>query len=99
MGNVPMQHLFDRRLFHKVIAALEPQPQDEPGEQAAELAERLPPYDICFNGVADPDLSADFLEDVRTLSAALTRPVLNPVARIAATRRDRVPDLLAGIPA
>ena len=98
MGNVPMRHLFDRRLFHKVIVALEPQAQDEPGEQAAELAERLPPYDICFNGVGDPDLSAEFLGDVRDLSAALTRPVLNPIDRVARTRRDLVPDLLAGIP-
>jgi hypothetical protein len=98
MGNVPMRHLFDRRLFHKVIVALEPQGQDEPGEQAAELAERLPPYDICFNGVGDADLSADFLDDVRDLSAALTCPVLNPIDRVARTRRDRAPDLLAGIP-
>jgi hypothetical protein len=99
IGNVPMRHLFDRRLFHKVIVALEEQAPDEAGEQAAQLADRLPPYDICFNGVGDADLSADFLDDVRDLSAALTRPVLNPIERIARTRRDRVPDLLAGIPA
>src|SRR3954462_10625801 len=98
IGNVPMRHLFDRRLFHKVIVALEEQAPDEPGEQAAELADRLPPYDICFNGIGDPDLSADFLDDVRDLSAALTRPVLNPIDRVARTRRDRIPDLLAGIP-
>jgi hypothetical protein len=97
-GNVPMRHLFDRRLFHKVIVALEPQHEGEQAEQAAELASRLPPYDICFNGVGDADLSADFLDDVRDLSAALTCPVLNPIDRIARTRRDRVPDLLAGIP-
>ena len=98
MGNVPMRHLFDRRLFHKVIVALEPQAENAQGESAAALADRLPPYDVCFNGVADPDLSADFLGDVRDLSAALARPVLNPIDRILRTRRDRIPALLAGIP-
>jgi hypothetical protein len=96
-GNVPMRHLFDRRLFHKVVVALEPE-DEPPGEPAAELAARLPPYDICFNAVADPDLAASFLDDIGALIAVLDRPVLNPLPRVAATRRDLAPDLLAGIP-
>jgi len=95
-GNVPMRHLFDRRLFHKVVLALEPEDQP-PGEPAAELAARLPPYDVCFNAVADPDLAASFLDDMQALIDALDRPVLNPLARIAATRRDLAPALHAGI--
>jgi hypothetical protein len=92
-----MRHLFDRRLFHKVVVALEPEDQP-PGEPAIELAARLPPYDVCFNAVADPDLAASFLGDVTALIGVLDRPVLNPLERVAAARRDLAPDLFAGVP-
>lgn len=94
--NVPTYYLIDSRLFDLVIVHLLP-----PGEEgAAEAArtDRLPPFDIAFNVVGDADRGTPFIDQAAALCRGLACPVLNPPERIAPTRRDRLPQLLADIP-
>jgi tetratricopeptide (TPR) repeat protein len=60
-------------------------------------AAALPPYDIVFNAIADPDRSGPADAPLAAFLASSQAPALNDPARIAATRRDRLPALLAGI--
>jgi len=85
-GNTPFKYLLPRSGFTRIdwfIAFAD-----------ADQAARLPPYDVVFNLVGD----ADYAGPTEAASAAFLltcdRAVLNPPARVAATRRDRLPDLL-----
>ncbi len=85
-GNVPLEHLLPGRDFTRIWWFIG---QDRPAD--------LPPFDAVFNGVGDPDMAdaagpalALFLQDCRL-------PVFNRPDRIALTRRDLLPQLLAGI--
>ena len=58
--------------------------------------ETLPPYDVAFNAVGNADLMADSSDRITRLHQR--RPLLNPPAAVAATRRDLMPELLEDIP-
>ncbi len=88
-GNTPYRHLAPRDRFTRIewfIAFAEP-------DQAA----RLPAYDLVFNLVGDPDYAGRTAAATAEFLAGCDRPVLNPPAQVAATRRDRLPALLAGV--
>ncbi len=57
----------------------------------------LPPCDIVFNAVSDPDRGARFLDRVETYCRERGCPILNPPGRIPATRRDRIAARLGDI--
>ena len=57
----------------------------------------LPPYDVVFNIIGDPDLSGPTEAPVASFLQACGRPVLNDPARVAATRRDWIAGLLGDI--
>ena len=61
--------------------------------QAAEL----PPYDVVFNIIGDPDLSGPTDAAVEAFVATCGHTVLNDPAKVARTRRDRIPALLGDI--
>lgn len=61
--------------------------------QAAEL----PPYDVVFNIVGDPDLAGRAAAPIAAFVAQCERPVLNDPAKVARTRRDRLPVLLGEV--
>ena len=89
IGNVPIKHLMPERRYTQIRCFV-----DYASE--ADIA-ALPAHDVVFNAIGDPDVIDT--DDVR-LTSLLQRtrhPVLNPPARIARTRRDRLPALLAGI--
>ncbi len=92
--NLPTRALFDRRRFETIAVHLLPPGAGEAGP--SELLERLPPYDIAFNAIADPDRGAAFLAVAAGLR--LGRPLLNPPKRVLGTRRDLSPLLFADIP-
>jgi len=57
----------------------------------------LPDYDVVFNAIADPDLTARTAPNVAAFLQTCARPVLNPPDRISRTSRDQTARLLAGI--
>ena len=93
--NTATRFLFDRERFETIavnlLASDDSDDDDLPG------ASPLPPCDIVFNAVSDADRGARFLDRVEGFCRKLDRPVLNPPARIAATRRDRIAALLGDI--
>jgi glutathione synthase/RimK-type ligase-like ATP-grasp enzyme len=51
-----------------------------------------------FNAIGDPDMEKPTRAAVRRFLRTSPKPLLNPPGRVAATRRDRLAPLLAGIP-
>jgi tetratricopeptide (TPR) repeat protein len=99
-GDVSVKFLLDPARFEKVLLFLLA-PGDLPGDLPAGQAPRptpLPPFDIVFNAIADADRGTRYLALAEAEGARHGRPVLNPPARIAPTRRDRTAAQLAGIP-
>jgi len=94
--NMPTKALFDLVRFETIALPLL-LPEDAT-ETAATVIAGLPPFDVVFNAIASPDLGARYLEAATAVCAAIDRPVLNPPDRLAKTRRDAVPALLAGTP-
>jgi Flp pilus assembly protein TadD len=94
--NVPTEFIFDREHFETISLYLLP-PSASPNEMTAST-EALPDFDIAFNAVGDADRGAPFLNRAAAFCSTLDRPLLNPVERIARTRRDLLPSLLADIP-
>ncbi|WP_158742421.1 tetratricopeptide repeat protein [Acidisphaera sp. L21] len=86
-GNVPVETLLpperNTRITWYVELATDAQAQD------------LPHHDVVFNAIGNADLMADSVDRITRLHAR--RPVLNPPAQVARTRRDLMPSLLAGI--
>jgi Tfp pilus assembly protein PilF len=88
-GNIPLEHLLPEgaatRIWWFIDHARDPRTQP------------LPPYDVVFNGIADPDTSQGADAKLATFLAICRKPVLNDPARIAHTRRDRLPARAAGL--
>ncbi|WP_155803447.1 hypothetical protein [Bordetella sp. FB-8] len=57
----------------------------------------LPPYDLVFNVIGDPDRAPQGLAAAARFVPQAGKPVLNPPERIALTSRDQIPLLLAGL--
>jgi tetratricopeptide (TPR) repeat protein len=95
-GDVATRFLLDPRRFERIYLVLA-----RPGGSVPDALpprDRLPPFDLIFNSIADPDRGAAYLKTAAALCRSLGRPVLNPPERIAHTRRDDVAERLAGIP-
>lgn len=90
-GDVPIGYTFDRSRFDRTLIFLT---SPEPGLKAPSPLDDVPPYDVAFCAIADPDRCAADLDR----AAALSLPMLNPPERVAATRRDRLPGMLQAIP-
>lgn len=57
----------------------------------------LPPYDMVFNAISEPDTTRRSLITAQEFVDAQDRPVINMPNRIAPTARDRLPALLEGM--
>jgi hypothetical protein len=57
----------------------------------------LPPFDLVFNAVGDPDIAGPVAERIAQFARRCTRPFFNAPENVAATRRDRLPALLHGL--
>jgi glutathione synthase/RimK-type ligase-like ATP-grasp enzyme len=88
-GNVPLDHLMPRDRFSRLRWVVEYADENQVRE--------LPPYDLVFNAVGDPDLADPTTEPMRRLLEACERPVLNPPDAVLRTRRDAMPGLLGDI--
>ncbi len=89
LGNVPLDHLLPEgsatRIWWFVAHA------------NRNFADTLPPYDLVFNGIGDPDMAGPSERMVAAFLKSCTKPVLNHPARVQDTARDRLPHVLAGL--
>ncbi|MBI3513276.1 MAG: tetratricopeptide repeat protein [Proteobacteria bacterium] len=93
--DVSARFLIDGKRFAKThLFLLRP---DDGGPHAPAVLDGLPPVDLVFNTIADPDLGAPYFAEVAALAARTGRTMLNPPDRLPATRRDRLAATLAGI--
>ncbi len=86
-GNVPLRHLLPRDCNTLVEWYVE----------YARADETPPACDVAFNAIGDPDLAPDIPDMVHHVLTTRGLRLLNDPARVAQTRRDRLPTLLAGI--
>jgi tetratricopeptide (TPR) repeat protein len=88
-GNVPTRSLFPRDRCTVVKWFIE---YASPDQETC-----LPPYDLVFNGIGDPDAAGPTTAPVERFLRQCRGPIINAPARVARTRRDRLPFLLDGI--
>lgn len=88
-GNVPWKFLFPRSRCTVLKWFVEYASEGE--------AERLPPYDLVFNGIGDADAAQPVAALLARFLTTSEKPVLNRPAAVLNTRRDRLPNLLQGI--
>jgi tetratricopeptide (TPR) repeat protein/glutathione synthase/RimK-type ligase-like ATP-grasp enzyme len=89
-GNVPLEHILPERAFSRLwwFIANAPEP----------LGDALPPFDVVFNGIGDPDMDGSALDRLRMFTSVQRgMPVLNGPDQVDRTRRDRLAATLAGI--
>jgi hypothetical protein len=89
-GNTPDAHLIPAGRYTRLLWFIEYATEDQ-------LA-NLPPFDVAFNRVGDPDLAAPTAAIMNRFVDGCARRVLNDPRRIAMTSRDQTPALLGGIP-
>ncbi len=89
IGNVPLEHILPEsavtRIWWFIAHARDPARQV------------LPPYDVVFNGIGDPDLAGPAARNIALFIKSTGRIVLNDPAHVMRTRRDLLPGVLAGI--
>jgi hypothetical protein len=76
-GNIPMQHVFDPRLFEVTTLIAESSPHDVV----------LPPHDVVFNAVGDADRCERALVAASRIAASTVAPVANDPVRVRRTTR------------
>jgi tetratricopeptide (TPR) repeat protein len=89
-GNVPFKFLLPRERYTRLNWIVEYAGEDQ--------AARLPPYDLVFNAIGDPDLAPPTAAAVTRFLKVCQAPVFNDPARIEQTFRHRTAELLAGLP-
>ena len=87
-GSVPIDALLPPETTTRIRWIVECATDDQEAE--------LPPYDVAFNAIGNADILGPSHARLARLHAK--RPILNPPDQVARTRRDLLPDLLAGIP-
>jgi hypothetical protein len=85
-GNVPSDLLLPSATCCRIKYAIDYAADDEDAQ--------LPPYDIVFNALGDPDVAAPLAARLQRFAARCARPLLNPPAVVARTFRDRLPGVL-----
>jgi hypothetical protein len=58
---------------------------------------RLPPFDLVFNSVGDPDVAQPLTQRLEGFARRCGRSLLNRPAAVMRTQRHRLPKLLAGL--
>jgi len=88
-GNIPYRHLMPANLYSRHLWYME-------HAQESQFA-ALPPHDLVFNAIGDPDLAGPTEPAVQRLLAGPHRPLINAPDRVARTHRDQTPGLLGDI--
>ena len=88
-GNIPYKYLLPADRYTRIDWFIE--------YAAADQAETLPPYDVVFNAIGDPDLAGPTEAPVARFLEGCRRPLFNRPDRVARTFRHLTPGLLADI--
>ncbi len=64
---------------------------------AEEEDARLPPFDLVFNAIGEPDVAAPLQDRLERFARGCGRPLLNPPQAVARTQRQQLPALLGEI--
>lgn len=89
-GNTPYPAIMPKARYGRLVWYMEyARPEETPDPDL---------YDVVFNAIGDADVAEPSLPAVQRFLADCPKAVLNDPAKVARTRRDRIPDLLAGIP-
>jgi hypothetical protein len=88
-GNVPIDALFPAATNTRIRYAIDCADEAEDAQ--------LPPYDIVFNGIGDPDIATPLAARLAGFAARCAWPMLNPPEAIERTHRHKTPALLEGV--
>jgi len=88
-GNIPHKYLLPADRYTRLNWFIEYASEGQ--------AATLPAYDVVFNIIGDPDDAGGAESPVDAFLKAYPSDVINLPAKVAATRRDRLSDLLAGV--
>jgi len=96
-NHVPTRYLFDPALFATMtLTLLSPDQADAP--LGGVNHDELTAADLIFNTLGEVEKDGGQVASVKTLSARLGKPIINPPDRVARTGRDRVHELFGDIP-
>jgi glutathione synthase/RimK-type ligase-like ATP-grasp enzyme len=88
-GNVPIETLLPPETSYLIKYAI---------DWASEAEDnRLPPFDLVFNTVGDPDIAQPLTQRLERFARRCSRPLLNRPQAVMRTQRHRLPELLAGL--
>lgn len=88
-GNIPVSYLFPTRDNNLIEWMIE----YAPAEQYAQL----PPYDVVFNAIGDPDVTGPTEQAMTRFLSTCKKPVLNPPEAIPRTARHLLPELIGDV--
>jgi tetratricopeptide (TPR) repeat protein len=88
-GNVPDRHLIPPARYSRLIWFIE--------YATDEQMSALPPFDVVFNAIGDPDLAGPTIAKTLAFMQLCRKPILNDPRRIALTGRDAIAGLLTGL--
>jgi tetratricopeptide (TPR) repeat protein len=89
-GNVPFDALLPGTACCRIKYAID--------YAAAEEDCQLPPYDLVFNAIGDADVAHPLAARLAHFAEHCVRPLLNPPAAVARTRRHLIARLFEGVP-
>ena len=88
-GNIPFDTLLSSNTATRIKYAIDCASTEEDAQ--------LPPYDLVFNAIGEPDVALPLMQRIAQLTQRCGRPVLNAPEGIARTPRHRMAELLAGL--
>ena len=89
-GNIPYKYLLPSDRYTRIDWFVEYAAPDQAGT--------LPPYDVVFNAIGDPDLAGPTEAPVARFLEGCRRPLFNQPDRVARTFRHLTPALFADVP-
>ena len=89
-GNVPIDFLLPKAAYTRIVLVLEYATEED--------LRTLPPYDLVFNAIGDPDITAPTRAPMAAFLARCSKKVLNLPQQIERTARDLTATLFQGIP-
>jgi hypothetical protein len=87
-GNTPTESFLDDTIFQTTVLVSE--------YYDAKMA--LPPHDVMFNSIGDPDICAEGLEAAQNIVARTSRPIINHPVAVRKTGRASNIERLRGVP-
>jgi len=88
-GNIPFESLLSTGTNCRIKYAID--------YAALEEDEQLPPFDLVFNAIGEPDVAAPLADRLERFARQCARPMLNSPAAVGLTQRHLIPALLGDL--